>query len=116
MTDHKQLARLADAAYELATIVNADTDTQVLIEGDVVAFRGTSSWMDVLTDAKAVYAPWITPDGMRGFVHAGFLKSFLSVRDALSERVRQMSAVTFTGHSLGWSTLPESVLFPSCTS
>lgn len=101
MTDHKRLAQLSDAAYGTPTIRDAGTDTEVLIEGDVVAFRGTSSWRDWLTDAKAVYVPWVTPTGMKGFVHGGFYRAFSSVRERLTERVRQMSAVTFTGHSLG---------------
>lgn len=101
MNDHKRLAQLSDAAYGTPTIRDAGTDTEVLIEGDVVAFRGTSSWRDWVTDAKAVYVPWVTPTGMKGFVHGGFFRAFSSVRERITERVKQMSAVTFTGHSLG---------------
>ncbi|KAJ1886480.1 hypothetical protein LPJ81_006696 [Coemansia sp. IMI 209127] len=78
----------------------------------VVAFRGTTHVMDVLTDAQLVQAQW--PAGVNGSkVHVGFLAAYISARavvqDALDaiaadnelQQQQQRYHVWFVGHSLG---------------
>jgi hypothetical protein len=66
----------------------------------VVAIRGTDALPDMIDDAMIQLKPFKT-----ALVHAGFLRQFLSVRDAISHGVDEAWAlghkVVFTGHSSG---------------
>ncbi|KAI8320538.1 alpha/beta-hydrolase [Martensiomyces pterosporus] len=74
----------------------------------VVAYRGTTHIMDVLTDAQLVQSRW--PDGAHGSrVHLGFLLAYLASREAVQEALDTLAAdpsyngysLYFVGHSLG---------------
>lgn len=56
----------------------------------VVVFRVTESKKDVFTDLN------ISPN-----VHSGFLKQFLSVKEAVTEDIDKYENIIFCGHSLG---------------
>ncbi len=98
------LAGYAKRAYSEATISDPSTDTQVLVcdLGDcvVVAFRGTSSIRDFITDAKA----WRTFTLM-GEVHHGFWDAWRAIAKQLWQNLMMFGfkPVIMTGHSLGGS-------------
>lgn len=106
------LGLLARDAYSRATITNAATDTQVWISGGpfsiVVAFRGSSSVRDWLTNAQFGMEDlfWATDDHCAR-VHRGFLEAFESVNVAVLAAVRELlqkfpsAEIYITGHSLG---------------
>ena len=105
-----QLADLSSqnrlAGFELVRYIeNKDTDTQAVIGKwngiVVVAFPGTASTADVLTDLQAFRAPWGLAGG--AWVHKGGLLAMLSVSEELREEVRRLDPelVVVCGHSLG---------------
>lgn len=65
----------------------------------VLVFRGTESFNDACTDAKAPLVPH--PDG--GRVHMGFLEAYDKVRKQINEAVAKHKGLPLyiTGHSLG---------------
>jgi triacylglycerol lipase len=95
-------AVLSRLAYDEADITGAGTDTQVLVRdlGPViaVAFRGTSSPRDLVTDMEV----WHEREGLYGF-HDGFHEALLSVHFPLRDRILDLPAkpLILTGHSLG---------------
>jgi pimeloyl-ACP methyl ester carboxylesterase len=95
------LALSCAASYEQATIADRGTDTQVLIqqmpEQTVVAFRGSSSVRDWITNAQ-----FVRRDYFGAGVHAGFAKAFEGVLDALLDAIEKFRRPFWiTGHSLG---------------
>jgi len=98
-------------AADRCTVINDKaTDTQLYIAGDarslVVAFRGTSSLRDWLTDAEIKQWSWnIFSCAGSEKLHAGFAKAFIAVKDQLFAKLieyrKTNQYVTFTGHSLG---------------
>lgn len=100
------LAQYAKRAYSETTISDVLTDTQVLVselvdEGCiVVAFRGTSSIRNFITDAEAWRAH--TP---LGEIHRGFWEAWLGIANALYRMLQPYSfkPVILCGHSLGGS-------------
>jgi hypothetical protein len=66
----------------------------------VLAFRGTSDWKDVQTDATANRKP--TPDGK---VHAGFYQAYVDVAGTIKDKLKIPEVkdlpLYITGHSLG---------------
>lgn len=106
------LGLMARDAYSRATITNAATDTQVWISGGpfsiVVAFRGSSSVQDWLTNAQFGMEDlfWATEYNCAA-VHRGFLEAFDSVNAEVLSAVRELlksfprAEIYITGHSLG---------------
>ncbi|KAJ2547799.1 hypothetical protein EV175_005073 [Coemansia sp. RSA 1933] len=71
----------------------------------VVAFRGTTHIMDVLTDAQLAQTHW-PPDVAGSRVHLGFLAAYMSARDVVQTALDALETgnldhVWFVGHSLG---------------
>lgn len=111
----RELRDVAAQAYSHATIIRASTDTQVLVTrlagGDVVvAFRGSSSLRDWITNAQFLTTALL--DVSNGAVcvrrvHSGFLAAFESVAVDLTRAVREAlqenpdARLHITGHSLG---------------
>lgn len=105
LTNARELALYARMAYdEPPTVCDTATDTQVLIRDLddclVVAFRGTSSLRDFITDAET----WrdCTP---LGGIHSGMWQAWSGVAMKLLQALAQYSfkPVLMTGHSLGGS-------------
>lgn len=97
-------ARACERAYHLSDIQDVDTDTEVALTyvepaGAVVAFAGTESMRDALTDAAAF--PSSLPNGTAW--HSGILPAYDSVAPDIAAALTAHSAreVLFTGHSLG---------------
>lgn len=68
-------------------------DTQALIAGKFVAFRGTESFGDIRDDLRAGKKSW----RFGGKVHTGFFEAFHRIRGSL----RLPEDFVFVGHSLG---------------
>ena len=103
-------------AYHAATAVNVVTDTQALVSEEfgqiVVAFRGSSSTRDWLTNAQftledLIYTRHQAAQPCLASVHKGFLRAFDSVVVELLHDVRNRltrlpgARIYVTGHSLG---------------
>ena len=107
LANAQALVQLAAEAYVATpTILDQRTDTQVVIteldNAVVVAFRGTSSFVDFVTDAKA----WRVQRQMGDEqieIHAGFCVAIEAVIDRIIEQLRRIPAkpIFATGHSLG---------------
>lgn len=76
----------------------------------IVAFRGTSSVADVLTDLWVLKErfPFQRHDSKDFYVHKGFLTQYKSLRDQvfgyvkdIQSRFKDTQGILFTGHSLG---------------
>ena len=89
-------ALVSARAYNSPSFVASDTDTRILVDGDVVAFAGTDSVRNVLTDINIAD---VHPDWMpgRARVHLGFSRAYDTVRD----QVLEANPTTVVGHSLG---------------
>lgn len=105
--DARHCAEVIHDLYEerlQPNIVAASTDTQALVSsrynGDyaLIAFPGTASRQDWITDARIAKQPWAA-----GKVHAGFRAAFNSVAAAIEKEIRAIGAqhLIITGHSLG---------------
>ena len=97
-----KLSRFAAAAYTDST-VSSDLDIHAATyESDdvfVVAFRGTASMRNWMTDADVIMAPFGDFQGIKLRAHNGFRQAFLSIRDKLEITISK--PVYVTGHSLG---------------
>jgi hypothetical protein len=96
MIDSLVLAQICERCYHSVT-KQFPNGTEVLVEGDVIAFRGTEfDGRDILRDLRAL--PWHDP--VLGWCHAGFLKG---VRGECWEWLEgQITEKTLLiGHSLG---------------
>lgn len=112
-TFNAALARIcvlaSSRAYTEASLSDLHTDTQVLIlelpHCIIVAFRGTSSLEDFITDADFFTTRINMNSDER--VHLGFYKALKSVEMRLKNRLDEIIArrpggpIIFTGHSLG---------------
>jgi len=90
---------------EVRFVQSAEHDTQVLVAADagnlVVAFRGTSAFADLVTDACACMAAFPA-----GKVHRGFRAALDAVAQPLRDACADLTAgraLWLTGHSLGGS-------------
>jgi len=96
----KDLAGYASAAYVNCTHQNTETDAQAYVEHldkySVVAFRGSESLTDWITNLKAYPRKNVR---LMGHVHRGFYESLMSIEYAIREGMRR--EVYITGHSLG---------------
>lgn len=115
-------AKLSQLAYEPYSVVeqqlpdynlvaemqiyDPNTDTNGFIASDdsciVVAFRGTNSWTNFLTDTWFVRMP-IVP-GSETFAHKGFLTAFNAVYGSIEAKLKPClgkKKLFVTGHSLG---------------
>lgn len=107
----RQMAAWSARAYTAATAVDIATDTQALVNvaGDqvIVAFRGSSSLRDFITDLEARKEELLWSSDATAEVHAGFLRAFEAVDVKVVEQVRSALAglaapkLYITGHSLG---------------
>jgi predicted lipase len=107
-------ARASADAYQRATISIPETDTHCLIAETpdcfVIAFRGTTSIRNWITDAE-FERNWIATDlqGSTCDVHDGFLNAFESALPQLSKflggspvmKIQNCKPLFITGHSLG---------------
>lgn len=105
---------------------NPDTDCQVMVaECDVddqliIAFRGTESKEDILTDLKITQVTlplFDIADFLCPYVHSGFSEQFFSVNTHLENHIEEKNKIVFTGHSLGGAlatigSLYYSVMYP----
>lgn len=109
LVNARELALFARMAYdEPPTVQGEGTDTQVLIRDCadyiVVAFRGTSSLRDFITDGNCFRRPFGFGDGS---CHMGFVSAYQSVWGDVSRWLSANRAIIgkrpiiFTGHSLG---------------
>jgi len=86
-----------------------ETDTYCLVqESDdciVVAFRGTDSIRDWITDAKFFRELYMVTAGVNVEVHEGFLEAWRSILPVLNAHLKKISVadrkIFITGHSLG---------------
>lgn len=89
--------------YDCDFLKNSDTDAQayVIHEDDykVLAFRGTSSFHDVLSDLNAFTVPYKSDKKAR--IHAGFLEQYQSLEPQILKALDVSGTVICTGHSLG---------------
>ena len=119
----RQLAAFAAAAYRsdgadvaggwdmAGRIVDAGTDTQVVIwrnpQDMIVAFRGTRSLRNFVTDIRARRVALTTGGAGEAEVHEGFQRALNSVCEDLQSSVTQLAGgpnsprLWITGHSLG---------------
>lgn len=101
-------ASASDDAYRMATVSVPETDTHCVVidAGDclVVAFRGTDSIRDWITDAQFMRRVLMQfPNGERVEVHSGFLSAYNSILGPLTSKLRPFASrlIFVTGHSLG---------------
>jgi predicted lipase len=64
----------------------------------VIAFRGTSSFKDAITDFNAFSVPWLQSEKAR--LHKGFFEQYMSLRKQIIENLKH-NKICLTGHSLG---------------
>jgi len=100
------LAVMSALAYDQSTLACAETDTQVLIEEApdyiAIAFRGTSSLRDFLTDADCARKTLPHTGDNKVKVHEGFFTAWESIFGLLKKRLDFTAKPLFiTGHSLG---------------
>ena len=101
------LAWVSAQAYESATFGNAPTDTQVLFiekpDYAVLAFRGTSSVRDWMTDVNFDYEHIPNSAHANLAVHDGFYDALDSVFEQCALAVSRIGGkpLFITGHSLG---------------
>lgn len=79
-------------------VCNHDSDTLI------IAFRGTSSRDDVLTDLSITRESLPlgnVPEEKWPLVHSGFAKQFFSVNKHLEDPIKKSDSIIFCGHSLG---------------
>jgi hypothetical protein len=114
-------AAYSKIAYNAPTFVDHPTDTRVFIQDNIIAFAGTKSKENVLTDVKILDVPFGACGNSKTRVHAGFLEAWESVRTKVFQHVAQMTTdtstdtVVFTGHSLGGALACLAGLDVACT-
>lgn len=79
-------------SYKTFTFENKETDTQVLVKDNIIAWRGSQSLKDWMTDFDIH-----KHDTSYGEVHGGFLEAYESIKDILPRDKK----IIITGHSLG---------------
>ncbi|MDR3427841.1 lipase family protein [Silvimonas sp.] len=106
-------ARASAFAYQTATISAPDTDTHCLIEEKpdciVIAFRGTSSIRNWITDAQFERTTLIAVNTTVSKIHKGFERAFNSIFEELltalggcsADKMPNQKPLCITGHSLG---------------
>lgn len=94
---------------ECPTLYKSEDDCEVLLckhenQSLVVAFRGTSSREDVLTDLS-ISRVELALSGLSQpnlpLVHSGFHEQFFSVNDKIEKEIEENEEIIFCGHSLG---------------
>lgn len=110
-------ATYSKVAYNAPTFVHQSTDTQVFIQDNIIAFAGTNSKENVLTDVKILDVSFGACGNSKTRVHAGFLEAWDSVRTKVLQHVTQLTTetVVFTGHSLGGALACVAGLDVACT-
>lgn len=111
---------------ECPTFFKSDDDCEVLVcnhqsDALVIAFRGTSSGSDVLTDLDIIRDPLPLANLNEPewpLVHSGFSHQFFSVNTNLDTFIASKENIIFCGHSLGGAlatigSLYYSYLYPS---
>jgi hypothetical protein len=70
----------------------------------IIAYRGTESFKDILTDINIFREPLYVNDKYLGKVHGGTLRQFKSIEPEITEIVKNTpndTEICITGHSLG---------------
>lgn len=95
--------KLKSGGFDLVEIFNStETDTQAFLAKNkdfaVLAFRGTASKQDIVTDAKALKASLT-----EGKIHRGFIGAYTSIMENIRNEIKKMPGfpIYITGHSLG---------------
>ena len=100
MVSHQKLSRICGESYQESTFEEANIE--VLVKGNVFAFRGTDEPMDALRDLRIL--PWWVSGGI-GWVPAGFFKASRrlvnKVTSTCLEQDIDHNSIELTGHSLG---------------
>ena len=110
-----QYAALSSQAYTEYTIHDPDTDTRVMIAGNVVAFAGTDSKKNVLTDLRMNDMAFEACGARHTRVHAGFLRAWTSVRERVIAALPADGPIACVGHSLGGALAVLAALDITCT-
>ncbi|KAJ7852547.1 Alpha/Beta hydrolase protein [Mycena leptocephala] len=99
------LIRYVDGGWTHGFIARDDKRKEI-----VVSFPGTSSWKDIITDARATLIPFKLPgiiDHQEMLVHTGFLSAYKDVaHDVIATVTKELDRfpghrIVVTGHSLG---------------
>lgn len=111
-------ATYSKVAYNAPTLVDRDTDTRVFIQDTIIAFAGTKSKENVVTDAKIADVSFGVCGNSKTRVHAGFFKAWSTVRTQIFQHISTLppaETIVFTGHSLGGSLACLAALDATCT-
>lgn len=97
--DLLRYARLCQAAYEdhPRGIIHTETDSAAILDGHVLAVRGSDSRVDWRGNIKFRRAEWRVQDGSTVMAHRGFV----ACAEALLPLVQGLNVQVWTGHSLG---------------
>lgn len=104
---HQVASAYAHALPEQLSVPETDTQAGVVLDGEdcIIAFPGTASRTDVITDLRAAKLPFqvagLSGPIAFGRVHAGFRSAFTSIIDLLRGAVPFAKPLVFCGHSLG---------------
>lgn len=93
-------ALLAQAAYDDAPDIGSGASSAIVRDteaGRAIAFPGTDSWGDLLTDFTV--APDAAP--LLGPVHGGFWAAYAAMKQQVIEAASGHDSIIFVGHSLG---------------
>ena len=114
-TDLSVYADFSNKAYSQFTHREPATDTRLLVSPGVVAFAGTDSGKNTVTDLKVLDVSFGACGNTKTRVHAGFMKAWLSVRAHVLDKIKEFETVTLTGHSLGGALATIAGLDIQCT-
>jgi predicted lipase len=109
LANARTAAQACADAYRRATVVVKATDTHCLVVEDAdcvtIAFRGTDSLRDWITDLRFRRTVLLTKLGCECEVHAGFLAAYGSILVPLTAYLKKIVVAQrplfITGHSLG---------------
>lgn len=103
-------------------LYTSDKDCEVLVcehesKSLIVAFRGTSSTKDILTDlmiTREKLSLMNLPENKWPLVHSGFSEQFFSITHKMEESIKSNNSIIFCGHSLGGALASIGSLYYAC--